>query len=318
MENAVTAADLYLRAVIAMHRVPETADATPHRIRRMLFETLRRWGGGHLEAVTVSGSYAKGTAIRNPALFPSGVDVDLFLSLAPDAPGALADWHESLIGCFRDYQPQPANVAVRILVDNTRVDLVAARRRHGGSDHTLWQHRRATWLRTNIVEQARIVRVSGCLDEILAMKIWRRGNGLYFPSFCLELAVIHALAAPAASAPLSAWFLDALEFLATDFPATPLLDPTNASNVVSDVMTLDEKHRVSHAARLALAAPSWPEILPAPCLGPACAGRSRPAPRISATCAERYQRFGVDVDFGPKKLSGIGLSSLPTLDRRLR
>ena len=98
-----------------------------------------------------------------------------------------------------------------------------------------------------------MVRESGCLDEILTLKIWRRANGLYFPSFCLELAVIHALVTPA---PLSARFLTALEFLAADFPATPLLDPANAGNVVSDVMALDEKHRVSHAA------PSWPELLP--------------------------------------------------------
>jgi hypothetical protein len=252
--------DLYLRAVIGQHRAPESADATAQRMRRELMPRLERWGGRYLEAVTVSGSFAKGTAIRNPSLVPCDVDVDLLLSLAPDAPGALAEWQESLAESVREYQPVAANVAVKILAGNTRVDLVAARRRQGGEEHTLWQARRATWLRTNVAEQIRYVRWSGRLDEILAVKIWRRRQALYFPSFCLELAVIHALAKPV-SVLLSGRFLEALRFLALEFPETVLRDPANGSNVVSDLMSAEEKRRVAGAAEWSLRAERWDELL---------------------------------------------------------
>ena len=64
----------------------------------------------------LAGSYAKGTAIRGVSLWPGDVDVDLLLSLRPEAPGGLADYQASLERDFREYQPMAANVAVRILV----------------------------------------------------------------------------------------------------------------------------------------------------------------------------------------------------------
>ena len=75
--------ELYLLATVARHRVEECPESTPNRVRRQLMPGLRRWGGKYLEAVTLAGSYAKGTAIRGVSLWPGDVDVDLFLSLRP-------------------------------------------------------------------------------------------------------------------------------------------------------------------------------------------------------------------------------------------
>lgn len=240
--------------------MPDSAHPAPIALRRLL-PLLRRWAGPHLEAVTLSGSYAKGTALRNPSLLPSDVDVDLLLSLSPDTPGPLQRFHSSLAHFFRDFLPQPRNVSLRIRLDSINVDLVPARRRHHSSDHTLWQLRRSTWLQTNIQEQIRYVRRSGFRDQILALKIWRRRHALHFPSFYLELAVIHALSrSPDALSP-SARFLHLLDFLSSDFPATTLTDPANSNNRLSDLLAPEEKLCIARTAHQSLTAPTWPQIL---------------------------------------------------------
>jgi hypothetical protein len=187
--------------------------------------------------------------------------VDLFLSLSAEMGEPLAEMQQKLCGALREYDARIANVSVRINFDNKRVDLVVGRRREDGDDHSLWRAREGTWVRTNVVEQVRFVRESGCLGEILALKIWRRREGLYFPSYCLELAVIAALAGSRGGAGLAARVERVLGWLATELPGADLRDPANRSNVVSDVMTESERWRVSHAARVAAGAEEWSEVI---------------------------------------------------------
>jgi hypothetical protein len=253
--------DLYLMATIGRYRVAESSEATPHIVRGRLMPKLRQWGGKWLEGVTVSGSYAKGTAIRGVSLARSDVDVDLFLSLSTEMSEPLADMQQRLCGALREYDARIANVSVRINFENRRVDLGAGRRWEDGDDYSLWKAREGTWVRTNVAEQTRFVRESGCLDEILALKIWRRGQGLYFPSYCLELAVIAALAGRSEGNGLAARIERVLEWLATELPGAALRDPANRRNVVSDVMTESERWRVSHAAWVAARAEEWSEVI---------------------------------------------------------
>jgi hypothetical protein len=244
--------ELYLRAVIQRHRLP-AGDPTAERVRRRLTPLLRAWAGDRLESVAVSGSQAKGTALRDG-------DVDLFLSLSPATPGPLAAIHSSLLVYLRDYLPEPRNVSVRITFEGAKVDLVPGRRRGDGGGHTLWQLRRDTWIQTDVGEQIRRIRSSGRREEILALKVWRRRHALRFPSFCLELAVLRALAGwPGRS--MAASFLEVLRFLAGGFAGARLLDPGNSNNVVSDALTPEEKLRIAAAGEMSLRAPSWPEIL---------------------------------------------------------
>jgi hypothetical protein len=253
--------DLYLMAVAARHRVAEGPEATPERMRRRLAPALRGWGGEHLEEVSLSGSYAKGTAIRGMTLAPADVDVDLLLSLRPGAQDSLEAYQERLARELRGFQPRMGNVSVKVLVDGVRVDLTVGRRAPGNGGHTLWQRGRGTWIRTNVKEQIRYVRASGCLEEIRLLKIWRRGQGVYFPSFCLELAVIQAIGGRAGSQGLAARVMEALRYLAEEFPASVLRDPGNRSNVVSDLMTEAEKLRVANAAWMSMRAESWSDVV---------------------------------------------------------
>jgi len=196
------------------------------RIRRL----LGSWSYyKYLESVTLAGSHAKSTDLRDS-------DVDIFLRLSPATPGTLPAMQASLanhvLGNIR-------NVSVRILLEGRFIDLVPAR------DNILWQARFNTWLKTNVAKQIRYVRDSGLIDEILALKIWRRRHALRFPSFLMELAVIHALKP---NRPIEEQFTSLLRFLATDFPTTRLLDPANSNNVVSDLLTDIEKLRIARTA----------------------------------------------------------------------
>jgi len=189
---------------------------------------LRGWRyHKYLESVTLAGSHAKGTDLKDS-------DVDIFLRLSHIAPGPLSAMQTSLADHLHG---NIRNVAVRILFEGRFIDLVPAR------GNTLWQARFNTWLKTDIDKQIRYVRNSGLIDEILALKIWRRRHALRFPSFLMELATIHALPKD---------FRALLHFLATDFPTTRLLDPANSNNIVSDLLTEVEKLRIARRARLSL------------------------------------------------------------------
>jgi hypothetical protein len=61
--------------------------------------------------------------------------------------------------------------------------------------------------------------------------------------------------------PLSESLLALLHFLSQDFPTTRLIDPANSNNIVSDVLTPEQKLRIAGAAAISLRAKSWPEIL---------------------------------------------------------
>jgi hypothetical protein len=196
----------------------------------------------YLESVKLAGSHAKGTDLRDS-------DIDLFLSYSPNTPAPLSAIQTSLADHFHG---QVRNVSVRIAYRGMSVDLVPSQRSE--TCDTLWQARFNTSLKTDIDKQIRYVRNSGLIDEILALKIWRRRHALRFPSFLMELATIHARPRD---------FRALLHFLATDFPTTRLLDPANSNNVVSDLLTEVEKLRISRRAEMSLGA-SFPKPLDHP------------------------------------------------------
>ena len=250
----MTPEDLYLQAVINRHRAAD--DDAPHRLRRQLEPFLRAWVkdsmiSPHLESVTLSGSHPKSTALRDS-------DVDIFLSLSPNTPGPLTEIHASLAAHFRDSLPRPRNVSLRIQFQNTTIDLVPARRRPNSTHHTLWQLRFNTWLQTDVAEQTRHVRDSRLTNEIIALKLWTRRHTLKFPSFLQELVTIRAITP---NRPIAESFLRLLEFIASSFPNVRLEDPANSNNVVSDLLTPDEKFRIAIAAERSLSAHAWPDLV---------------------------------------------------------
>jgi predicted nucleotidyltransferase len=218
MQNA---ADLYLQSTINRHRLPETD--------RHATISLQNWSyQKHIESITLSGSRAKSTALRDS-------DTDLLITLTPATPNTLSQIQKSLADHLH---AQIRNVAVRVIQNNQLIDLVPSR------SNTLWQFRNNCELKTNIPQQINQVLTSRRLNEIRALKIWRAHHSLRFPSFLLEQTVIQALPH---RAQLAASFLTLLHHLSTCFQTVHLTD--------------SEVHRITQAARESLKARTWPEIL---------------------------------------------------------
>ncbi|HZQ43510.1 MAG TPA: hypothetical protein VFA99_09675 [Acidobacteriaceae bacterium] len=226
-------------------------------VQRELSPIIQEWANGRLVSMHPSGSYSKGTCNS------SGTDMDFFISLEPETIESLEEIHNRLFNKLsgKGYSPKRQNVSINVNVSGQSVDLVPGKLQDRlASDHSLYRRRANTWTKTNVQTHITHVRNSGRLSEIRIIKLWRNQKGLDFPSFYLELSVMRALAgSPSASIATNVWKV--LEFLRDSFISARIVDPANTNNVISDDLTTLEKQRISAAARVALTAQNWEEIV---------------------------------------------------------
>jgi len=218
---------------------------------------VNRWARGFLERAHFSGSYAKGTAVKG------GSDVDLFLSVEPGCPDTLRQIYETLHEAVRasGLPVRRQNVSIGTDVGAVRVDLVPGKRHSGNTnDHSLYLSKRGTWTKTNVVQHAGIIADSNRLDEIRLLKIWRHQHQLEFPSFYLELTVLEALRQRRLGA-LASNVLECFNYIANQLERARVEDPANTNNIISEDLTASEKRTVAVAARAAIDAASWSEVV---------------------------------------------------------
>ncbi len=218
---------------------------------------LREWAGDNLLAIYPSGSFAKGTAIR------SGTDIDLFLSLCGPGRMTLREVHESLFDALVawGYKPRRQNVSINIRHNGYSIDLVPGHQQNANAaDHSLYVRKSDTWIKTNIQKHISYVRASRRQDEIRVVKLWRNQHGLDFPSFYLEMVAIKVLATRATPY-ISGNVFSIFEYLRDALLHARFVDPVNSNNVLSDLLNDSEKRQIATAARSALAAVHWKEIV---------------------------------------------------------
>ena len=248
--------DQYVASIInkyALFSRPPTSTSAAQAVARI----LQSWAGRHLLEITYSGSGAKGTAIRGIA------DVDLFISLAPQTPGTLADIYSNLINYrpLSPFRPRRQNVSIGITYNQVKMDLVPARKQAGNTtDHSLYKTKVRSWIQTNVAEHIRLIQNSQRLPEIRALKIWKALHRLEFPSFYLELTTLDALSGKRAVS-VADNVLSALDYLATRFPSAVVVDPANSNNRISDDLTPAEKNAIALKAAGCRRATNWEQIL---------------------------------------------------------
>lgn len=236
--------DHYLRKILHREAVFTGLLSPFGQASTILVPIIWRWGWPYVASVVPSGSIAKGTANR------SDCDLDVLISLSSSCTTPLADICTSLRDALW-YSKLPAsiqNASVQTKIADLEIDLVPARQHLGSRDHSIYNKRKASWRKTNVQMHAQIVSNCGCLDEIRLLKLWRNQWGLEFPSVFLELTVMRALRADWPGT-LSGRFLAVLDFLASDIMNVKVVDPANASNVISDDLSLEEKAQIQNAAR---------------------------------------------------------------------
>lgn len=248
--------DYYINKVLAAHQPTYTVNDAL-RLRATLLPTLQQWASTNLIAVDVSGSVAKGTSISGTT------DVDLLVSLRHDTPHTVQEISDNLLTWLGDagFAVSRRNVAVCIAgANNLKIDVVPARKQNAWTnDHWLWSHRTSGNRQTNIQEHINYVTNSGRINEIRALKIWRKLHGLDFPSFLLEMSAITALNGRQRGN-VAANFVHCLNYIQNNLPTARLIDPANTNNVVSNELNATEKQALSRAAGNSLGA-SWSQVL---------------------------------------------------------
>lgn len=244
--------DEYVSQILAKHIVTSQAES----YFTTLEPYLRYWAGKHLSRMFISGSYAKGTAVKG------GTDIDIFISMNPSYPD-LNSMFESLyqFSITQGWFPRKQNVSVGIQYLGAKIDLVPARIQEGYHNwHSLYRSKKMSWTQTNVDLHINLVGDSGRLNEIRALKIWRNSRNLDFPSFYLEMTVLEALKYSPTNE-CSNNILKALEYIANSFLTARVMDPSNTNNIISDDLGITEKMAIVYTAQNSLQARTWEEII---------------------------------------------------------
>jgi len=218
---------------------------------------IKRWAGNNLLGVRPSGSYAKATSIK------AATDMDLFISLSSRTQETLEEIYNKLYIALESqgYPAMKQNVSIAVTYKGLAIDLVPAKKQPGSTtDHSIYLNKCGRWIKTNVQKHISLIRNSGRLDEIRAIKIWRNLHQLKFPSFYLELTVLDALY----NRPrfrLADNFFTVLDYLATELPYARIEDPANSNNIVSDDLNLREKQTIAKMAESSLSERYWAKII---------------------------------------------------------
>jgi hypothetical protein len=248
--------DQYAASIVEKYRIVPDTGSPSHHAADDLIPMLKQWGKQYLLGITLSGAYAKNTAISLSA------QVDILIALSP-VPGM--EMKKIFWGLFEfltdhDLRPRTRNVCIELEQKGLRMHLIPAYRDGGTAGNVLFNKKSGSVIHTDVAQHVHLVVNSGRQQEICALKIWRERAGLDFPSFFLELTVLHALASERFGQ-LADNVHAVFQYLAGRFEKTDVRDPANSDNIVSDDLSANEKKAVAKAARKALEDESWKKTI---------------------------------------------------------
>lgn len=251
----MNANDVYLPGILRKYAAREL---TNYSIGIELLKSyIRKWKPDcH---IAESGSRAKGTAISLAS------DVDYLVSYSSDENDLCAEYN-LLFKKLREfsYNIRKQNVSFRLeLTDQVNsfcgqrleVDITPARSYCDNTgDSSLWVNKLNTWKKTNIQRHISDISCSGRTNEIKLLKVWRELNKLDFPSIYLEYLIVNIIldTQPKGQNYLAFNFCHVLSKLAS-YDNNPLdrrlVDPANSNNVLSELLSIDEKKKIIQIAR---------------------------------------------------------------------
>jgi hypothetical protein len=250
----VATVEQYAASIVDKYRVVPDPKSAPHRAADELIPLLKQWGKQHLLGITLSGAYAKNTAITLAS------NVDMLIALSPVAGMEMKEVFWSLFEFLTDHdlEPRTRNVSIQLQSKGLAVDVIPACRE--GSGNLLFNKRSGAEIATDVAQHVHLVANSGRQQEICALKVWRERNELDFPSFYLELTVLRALEAERFGR-LADNVLVVLRYLASRLEKEVVRDPASRENAVSNDLTANDKKVIAKAARDALYDENWKKII---------------------------------------------------------
>jgi hypothetical protein len=248
----------YLRSILSREAVDASAGAPIRRDLAATVEALcRQWAGRHLISVDTGGAFEKGMANR------SGSAIDFVVALSPDTPYTLAQIYESLHEALWNagHNSMRGEVGIGALINGVPVDITPIRlpTRPGGAVE-LYCRRLDASVFTDLNRHIELAIASGRAEEVRLIKLWRDQKGFDLPSFYLELAVTAALKGePRGQLAENVWHV--LGFFEKSFLTRALVDPGNATNIVSDLLRVSERQVIADQAAECRAGLPWSAIV---------------------------------------------------------
>ena len=252
----MAATDQYIASIVEKYHVEAEVGSPAHRAADEVIPIIKRWGKQHLLGITLSGAYAKNTAVGVSS------DVDVLVTLKP-IPGIEINnlfWKLFEYLMEQNLQPRSRNVSVQVEARGLRVDLIPAYRDQDSSSDILYNKKSGKEVQTEVARHVHLIGNSGRQQEVCAFKIWRERNKLEFPSLYLELTVLRALGSENFGQ-LADNIETVLRFLGNRFEEAIVRDPVNSKNVVSNDLSEKEKKAIAKAARDALYGENWKKFL---------------------------------------------------------
>jgi hypothetical protein len=252
----VPTVDQYAASIVEKYRVAADTGSPAHRAADEIIPLLQQWGKQYLLGITLSGAYAKNTAIT----LSSHVDVLIALQPVPNMDMKKVFWSLFEFLSDRDLRPHTRNVSMQVECKGLAVDLIPACRDGGSSGNLLFNKKADYEVQTDIAQHIQLIANSGRQQEICALKIWRERKSLDFPSLYLEMTVLRALE-DERFGQLADNVLAVLRYLGSRFEQATVCDPANRKNILSDDLSGSAKQAIAKAAREGLYDENWKKII---------------------------------------------------------
>lgn len=249
--------DEYIRSIISKRSLTTRQDSKTNKALDELTLIIRSWAGEVLENIRQIGSYSKSTGVTGSS------EIDLLVSLDVHTCGTLKDLSDNLFLYLQtnNFYPQQKEYSVRIIFSNTSVEIFLSRSpAAGNTNDVLYNSITNTCFETKTQTHTDLILKSNRIEEIQAVKIWRNITGLIFPTLHLELTVLDALFNRKKNR-LEENFLSVMDYLTEGFLEDVVADPANPKNIISNLMTMEEKQAVAAAAKIARNQADWSNIL---------------------------------------------------------
>ena len=247
--------DQYAASIVEKYHVPADTESPSHRAADEIIPAVKEWGKQYLQGMTLTGAYAKNTAVS----VSSHVDVLVSLSPVPGREIKNVFWNLFEYLSDHDWRPRTREVGIQVGARGLKVDLIPAYRERSGGN-ILFNKKSGAAVQTILGRHVHLVANSGRQQEICACKIWRERNSLEFPSLYLEMIVLKALESERFGQ-LADNVLAVLRYMANRLEHVTVRDPANGENVLSNDLSAEEKAEIAKAARDALYDENWKKIL---------------------------------------------------------
>lgn len=249
-------ADQYAASIVEKYRVIPDTNSPSHRATDDLISILKQWSKQYPLGMTLTGAYAKNTAISLSA------QVDILVALSPVSGIEMKKIFWSLFEFLTDQElgPRTHSVCINLEYKGLRMHVIPSCRDDDTPHNILFNTKSGSVIHTDVAQHVHMMANSGRQQEICALKIWRERNQLEFPSLYLELSVLQALNHERFGQ-LADNVMAFFHYLSNRFEKTLVRDPANSENVVSDDLSASEKKTIAKAARKVLEDENWKKII---------------------------------------------------------